>query len=352
VRILFILKKQYGYGDFDLNQTGSSGVFSSGLSNSVRFVVGMLQQSGVDAKFVDVVDNNDIDREVFKYAPTHVVIEALWVIPEKFVVLTRLYPDVVWVVRTHSELPFLAGEGVAVGWLIQYSRIPNVFVASNSERAWHGIQSILSGADVPKHKAIYLPNYYPLAGGQEVHRKFVSGPLNVGCFGAIRPLKNQLIQANAALNFAASAGLGLHFHINTARLERGAESILSNLRSYFANREDARLIEHPWYPHADFLNVLRQMDLGMQVSFSETFNIVAADMVSVDLPIVVSPEISWAAGGSKANPTDVDDIVSKMGNALGRFRGPRLRKQNAKSLRQYSAKSEQIWLKWLGEEDS
>ena len=34
-----------------------------------------------------VVDNNGIDKEITEYKPTHVFIEGLWVVPEKFDVL-------------------------------------------------------------------------------------------------------------------------------------------------------------------------------------------------------------------------------------------------------------------------
>ena len=66
--ILFILKKREGYwGNYSL---------SSGLLNSCAFVVEMLNRHGVAAHLVEVHDNNDIDREVTKHRPHHVVIEA------------------------------------------------------------------------------------------------------------------------------------------------------------------------------------------------------------------------------------------------------------------------------------
>jgi hypothetical protein len=54
------------------------------------------------------------------------------------------------------------------------------------------------------------------------------------------------------------------------------------------------------------------MDIGLQVSFSETFNIVSADFVSMGVPIVVSGEVPWAPRFIKASPTDSQAIASKM----------------------------------------
>jgi hypothetical protein len=40
-----------------------------------------------ESNIVVVLDNNEIDKYVTKYKPTHVIIEALWVVPTKFHIL-------------------------------------------------------------------------------------------------------------------------------------------------------------------------------------------------------------------------------------------------------------------------
>src|SRR6516165_3286534 len=98
-RILFILKHR-GFGAYGCwNYSDNGGHLSSGLYNSVRFVVDMLNDNDIEAKMVDVIDNNCIDREVTKFKPTHVIIEAFWVVPEKFDILRPLHPKVKWIVR-------------------------------------------------------------------------------------------------------------------------------------------------------------------------------------------------------------------------------------------------------------
>lgn len=333
-RLLFLVKRGSNYGSYSYSK------HSSGLLNSVKFVVEMLNDNGIEARFAEVIDNNDIDREVHRYRPSHVIIEALWVVPEKFEVLRWLHPRVKWIVRIHSNTPFIATEGVAVDWLIRYARMAEVFVAANSKKALHDLRTFL-----PSDKLVYLPNYYNL-GNPVLQRSNNHLHLNVACFGAIRPLKNQLIQAIAAIRYAESRGRLLFFHINATRCEQEGSAVLKNLRSLFLNSPHY-LIEHKWHTHHQFLGALRNMDIGMQVSLSETFNIVSADYVKAGLPIVVSPEIGWAAHFSKAKATDSEDIVAKLREADGLFRSV-LYQLNVSGLKSHDRESRKQWLSIFG----
>jgi len=113
---------------------------------------------GVEASLVEVVDNNCIDREVHKYKPTHVFIEALWVVPEKFDVLIPLHPTVQWNVRLHSNTPFIANEGSAMDWITKYGLLQKKYkqfhIAVNSEKMGNELKKSL---DID---TIYAPNIY------------------------------------------------------------------------------------------------------------------------------------------------------------------------------------------------
>lgn len=333
-RILFILKKRHVYGG-----DGYTHEFPSGLLNSARFVSDMLNDIGFVSKVVDVTDNNNIDREVFNFRPDVVIIEALWVVPSKFDVLKKLHPTVKWVVRIHSEVPFLAQEGVAVGWLKEYVQIPDVFVATNSLRGLKDLEAIVGQSE----KVFLMPNFYPKT--NPTHKPSGCGQVNVGCFGAIRPFKNQLIQAIAAIRFGDDTGKKINFHVNSSRTETGGNNVLKNLRSLFAGLRHS-LVEHPWQNHGDFIKTLSRMDVSMSVSFSETFCIVAADAVSTGVPIVVSDQVPWSIITSQASPTNSDDIVSKLRTAVS-WKSSILTFKNRRSLNQYSSASRKTWLKEL-----
>lgn len=333
-RVLFILKKR---------QTSHTGLntISSGLLNSAHFVNDMLIKNGIESNLVEVIDNNCIDREVTKYNPTHVIIEALWVVPSKFKVLTKLHPNVEWIIRLHSDIPFLANEGIAIDWIYQYLEYENVKVSINSKRADREF-GVVTNKDF-----LYLPNYYPVGffnknKPSKRDKKF----LNVGCFGAVRPMKNHLLQAFAAIEFANKNNKILNFHINIGRVENNGDPVLKNLRSLFENNPEHNLIEHKWMIHSDFIEVVQRMDIGLQVSFSETFNIVTADMVNNNIPVVVSNEISWVCPLFHAKTTSTKSIVKKMG-LVYRLRNLGIQFINKLRLSFYSTKSEKIWVSYF-----
>jgi hypothetical protein len=339
MKVLFIVKAKSEY-------SGSYSTISGGLYNSARFVVDMINNSNTCrglhncAKLVEVIDNNTIDKEVSEYKPGIVIIEALWVVPEKFEILQKLYPGILWVIRLHSHIPFLANEGIAIEWLRKYTKYENVQIAVNYIPAKKALEDILN-TDI-----LYMPNYYPVfnLNLQELDKDKTY--VDIACFGAIRPLKNQLIQAIAAIEYAKRNNLLLRFHINASRIENQGDAVLKNLRALFHN-SNYELVEHTWYSHSEFLGTVRTMDLGMQVSLSETYNIITADFIIMKVPIVVSEEIEFVNKSAKASPKDLEDIVQKIGFALDY---PRYNtKVNKLLLRINSNKSKHQWLKLLNQ---
>lgn len=286
----------------------------SGLANSARFVSNMLEDEGFESRVEVAHDNNDIDGLVTKHRPDIVFIEALWVVPEKFEVLQKLHPNVTWVIRIHSELSFLAMESISMDWCIRYVRdYDRVLVAPNSLSLTSDLKEIVADTGSDASKIVYLPNFYPVKSSKGVKfkpKKLQRSPLttkkviNIGCFGAIRPFKNQLSQAVAAIKFADFMGFKLRFHINGNRVEQG-DNNLKNIRGLFEHQLVHELVEHPWKKHDKFLEVIRSMDITMQVSFTESFNIVAADAVANGIPTVTSSEIEWVHPFFYAKPTSV-----------------------------------------------
>lgn len=342
-RVLFIIRKSekrnpYSHGSF-------------GLSNSATFVANKLNELGHECKLVTVRDNNDIDREVYNFQPDLVIIEALWVVPPKFAELLSLHPRPQWMIRIHSKAPFLAMEGVAMDWLQGYHAINQVY--GNLSISCNNKQFNDELNQIKDYESIYLPNIYcpSFDNFHHVKKHDHLAPIDIGCFGAIRPFKNQLLQGMAAILFGKSMNRLVNFHINGTRPEQAGENVLRNLRGLFAGTPH-RLIEHDWYSHDEFVQkMLPQIDIGMQVSFSESFNIVTADFVHAGVPIVVSQDVDWMPRFTRSNPNSVEDIVKKM-NHIWATRTVIANSANRHALAEYNRKATEEWetyLKNLGE---
>lgn len=334
-KILFLLKKREFLPSKTMEDWRSTkGSRSSGLFNSARAVAKMIPNSLV----LEVVDANCIDREVTLYKPRIVILEALWVTPTKLQELVKLHPKIQWFVRLHSEVPFLAIEGVAMGWLKSFCLIPNVHIASNSTRCANELQKTFG------HKIFYLPNYYELTECNRVESKD-KDHIDISCFGAIRPMKNHLLQAVAAIKFANHLGKNLHFHINATRREDNGDPVLNNLRSLF-HLSRHKLIEHPWMDHDAFVNVVSSMDIGMQVSLSETFNIVTADHINQNVPMVTSDEIKLVCPLFRANATSFKSIVRRL-HLTWHLRCIKIHALNRLKMRIANIKSKRIWNRFV-----
>lgn len=303
VKVLFVIKQRMAYG---------TKTKAYGLVNSCQFVAAHLRSLGIEAEVVEVVDNNCIDRVVTEHKPTHCFIEALWVVPSKFRELARLHPTVKWVVRLHSMVPFLSSEGMAFEWINQYfdlrSEGINISVSVNNRRMLDDMNTLFPGL------VSYTPNIYYEDDGQPTEQFNYPrrNALHIGCFGALRVLKNHPQQAIWAMEFADIQDKTLWFHVNISEHEqREASPILRNLRAMFVNTKHY-LVEHLWYNHRDFIELVKQMDIGMQVSFTETFNVVAADFVHSQVPVVVSREIDFVVPECRADATNKQEVLTAL----------------------------------------
>ncbi len=238
----------------------------------------------------------------------------------------------------HSGIPFLAQEGMACGWLVDSAK-EGVDIIANSPDSFHAFAQI-----IPHDQLKYLPNVYLHA--QKSPRKHRQSPImNVGCFGAIRPLKNHLSQAFAALKFSRDLGKELHFHVNASRIESGGAPIVKNLRELFERVPDAKLIEHGWHEPEDFVDLIHaKIDIGMQVSLSETFNVVSADCISAGIPVVGSREIPWISTLNMAKEDDIESMVKILHRV---WNHATLTTWNQFLLRRFANHSLDLWYEWL-----
>ena len=337
--LLFIVKERNVYG----TKTRAYGLF-----NSCNFVARKMREEGHEANVVQVIDNNCIDKYVTQYKPTHCFIEALWVVPSKFEVLAKLHPGVKWIIRLHSMVPFLSSEGMAFEWINEYLELKkkgiDISISCNNEKAYNDLREIY-GSVISYTPNIYFPDTYTEPRTRFCIEKF-EDDLHIGCFGALRVMKNHPQQAIWAIDFANNINKKMFFHVNISEHEqREASPILRNLRAIFANTRH-ELVEHLWYEHVDFLQLVKEMDLGMQISFSETFNITAADFVFCNIPIVVSNEIQFVQEAFRVNPTDKHATVRAL-NAAYYGTLSHVQRENLNLLNRHNNDAVKTWLKFV-----
>jgi hypothetical protein len=328
MKILFLVKLTQEYG-------GVIQASKSGLRNSAKFVIDAINKfKGVFAQMEFCIDGNDVDNKLAKHRPDICIIEAVWLTPGKLNEIISLYPNIKFITRVHSKIPFLAMEGNAIEWLKEYEKIS--IISFNHHQTSYDLNKI-------GIRNTYLPNIYPnieYLDCENHHKKFL---YKIGCFGSIRPFKNHLNQAVAAIIFAEKRNSVVHFYINATRIEQRGETVLKNLRALFNNSRH-KLIECDWLEHHEFLHLVTHMDACTQVSFTESFNIVTADCISQHIPIVISSEIEWLTL-KKANPNDADDIAAKLAFAIDNKR--EVTEYNIKDLALYNHKANSEWFNYL-----
>ena len=87
---------------------------------------------------------------------------------------------------------------------------------------------------------------------------------------------------------------------------------IKNLRALFVDTRH-ELVEHGWLKHKDFVKLVGTMDICLQVSISETYNIVAADVVNQRVPVVTTDEIPFVNYFSSVNSNkNVENIIYTM----------------------------------------
>jgi hypothetical protein len=336
-KILFIIKERNNYGQ----ETKPYG-----LINACNFIKLQLSKFGISCRVIEANTLDDIKNSVNEFNPDICFIEAIWISPELIKELCLVYPNIKWVIRLHSKVSFLASEKNAYQWINQYEKLRkdgfNISFACNNYDLFCDLRKIYK-------KTFYLPNiYYPSAAIEETDEcnKKDKKNIHIGCFGALRVLKNHAQQAHWAIQFAEEINKKLHFHINVPEDENTSPSpVLRNLRAIFQNTKHV-LVEHEWSTHEEFLNLVKQMDIGMQISFSETFNIVAADFVYCNVPIVVSEEINFVHPMCKVDYSNRKDVKSGLrwayyGNIIN------LHKINKLLLKKYNSRSTTIWLEFI-----
>jgi len=301
------------------NFAAHRGISHIGLGVSAMQNARALRAVGYIVEIWPILDASDLtarlaaDRETGRLnhhvEVTHVVISAPWIPTLALAQLVHEYPDIEFCVLCHSNIGFLQADPGAIALLRSGGALeqtaPNFHIGANNDKiqTWW-----LAAYGDPM---LLLPNMYPF---NSIRHKpqWQGGRLRIGCFGAMRPQKNVLTAAAAALEVGVRLrAQDLEFWTSGGRVEGGAGSIVAAIQQMYLNVPRARWTAQSWASWTDFLMTVGSMDLLLQPSYTEGFNMVTADGIARGIPSVIGDAIDWAPRNWVASCDSAADIANK-----------------------------------------
>jgi hypothetical protein len=182
----------------------------------------------------------------------------------------------------HSTISFLQVEEEAFDNVQEYLQIshPRFFLANP---CCYEVVGFLSYA---KANVIYLPNTYNSI-IKPRKRKRNHDFIRIALFCAYRPFKNIMTQITACSILYKYLPIELHL------LESKMNSVYHNTLSLLSNM-NFPFVLHPQCSNSEMHQILEQMDIGLQVSYSETFSYIIYEHMIHGTPTVSSTTVPFA----------------------------------------------------------
>lgn len=332
---------------YKLPQTENKNAYHTGLGVTSKNTCNVLNEENINIEVWPVIDGYDLRNKLGQNTDiTHVVMAAPFFDTSFLESLCRLFPQIKFTITYHSNIGFLAVDNWSTKVLMEQidlqKRIKNFEISGNSLKFCTVIEHSFYN-----FKCNFLPNLYFLL--KKYPKSNTSYPIKIGCFGAIRVLKNLPTAAWATKIISDKLNYPIEFWISSGRVEgQGSDKILENLEHIFKTGK-VILKEYPWSDWVSFRKKISQMDLLMQPSFTESFNGVTADGIAEGVPSVVSRAITWTPESWKADSDSASDIAMVGLNLLG---NPDSIKDGYKCLTKHTNVGVKHWKKFLGIQDT
>jgi glycosyltransferase involved in cell wall biosynthesis len=277
---------------------------------------------------------------------SHCVISAAWFPAMQLAALSRQFHEIDFTVVSHSNVGFLQADPSAFTILRGTGDLQtgatNIHLGANN-------QKLIDFWGITYQQPMrLLPNMYDLTGAPAIPQKWRGGSrLRIGCFGAVRPLKNLVTAGAAALEIGARLQADLEFYVSSGRVEGGADTVMRTLQNMYVGLPNATLMQIGWQDWPAFRRQVRNMDLLLQPSYTESFNMSTADGIAEGVPSVTSDAIDWVPSRWIASGDDATDIAD-VGIAL--LHDPSAAAAGLAALKQHNAEGLTAWSAMLLEE--
>ena len=321
------------------------GISHIGLGVSAMNNCKNLNALGIRAQVIPLKSPADLTAAL-KQNPgvTHVIISAPWIPTAVLSSLCAYYPETQFAVVSHSNTGFLQADRSGIRLIKEYLELEagtyNFHMAGNCTQFVGWVEETF------REPCTYLPNMYFLHDRHgERKEMWDGGLLRIGIFGAARVGKNFISATGAAMEIATNLGVQTEIWVNSGR-EDGPESrvIRGAMQELTEGMPNLELKYANWRPWPQFKRLIGSMNLLLQPSYTESFNVVCADGIAMGVPCVVSEAISWAPRSWKAEIDDVNDIA-RVGLAL--IGDPGAARTGFHALQTYIRAARNAWLEYL-----
>jgi glycosyltransferase involved in cell wall biosynthesis len=322
------------------------GISHIGLGVAALTSCNTLQQNNIKAEIWSILTPEDLLSTLETYENvdkiTHIIISAPWIPSSTIAQVVCKYKHIHFTTLSHSGIGFLAADRNGIKLLresvILQKSVKNYQIAGNSLRfaQW---ASTVWGVDVG-----FLPNLYDITGMNYIPKKWnKKEPLKISCFGAIRPLKNQITAAGAAALIAKKLDVPTELWLNGGRSEGGGFGV-DAIRELVGNIPQFSIKLKQWAPWQEFRDFIGTMHLNLQPSYTESFNMVCADSIFNGVPVVGSEAITWLPKSWQGNVDDAADIAKK---GIELIQNPYLVEEQQHALKKYVKDGIKQWKKYL-----
>ena len=266
----------------------------------------VLRREGIQTNVWPILSAADLRARLTAQPAEHVIVSAPWIPTAELQSLANDFSETYFAVNCHSNVGFLQADPGGVKLVRETLDLEmathNVRLAGNSRRFCRWMDDTFGG------RCHFLPNLYFLDTPPPRQRTFCGGgALRIGIFGAVRPLKNLMSAAGAALEISRNMRVPLELWLSGGRAEGGGETVMNAMKEMIGGLPNVKLKQKGWQSWPAFRQTVAHMHLLLQPSYTESFNMVTADGAAEGVASVVSEAIDWAPDDWKA---DVDDVLN------------------------------------------
>lgn len=224
------------------------------------------------------------------------------------------------ILSIHSTICNLQTEGDAFSRLLRLgnSRIRNLRFTCPSLVECEGLNAVTEG------NYIYLPNTfsYPVSEAEILHRisskcQIWNRPLRISLFCEYRPMKNILTQVAAVAKFTQLYNRPVELHVFSPGNPSPIFENMVNICRYTGTN----LIVHERMCNEECFRLQGSMDIGLQVSLSETLSYVAFEQMIQGVPVIGSDSIPFASlNASYSSMPEMCDHIRKLADNADQYK--------------------------------